>query len=254
MGDSRVYLLRHGELEQITTDHSLVQELVDVGPAVRGGGRTTHSATSSPGRSASTRTWPSTSSRSCRSRGDRYLLCSDGLPREVNDDQIASILRRLSDPKDAARELVAQARARGGNDNITVVVVDVVDDDDQAATASAAWPTTPELVIPPGLADDEPPAEPRKSRRLRRSPPDQRASKRANPITVRVVGFAVLLAALSAAPWPPSACTPAAATSSGSPTTSSPSSEAARVACCGSSRRSSNAPTWQPTADPARPA
>ena len=59
--------------------------------------------------------------------GDRFLLCSDGLPREVSDDQIASLLRRLADPEEAARELVDEAKRRGGNDNITVVVVDVVD-------------------------------------------------------------------------------------------------------------------------------
>ena len=63
--------------------------------------------------------------------GDRFLLCSDGLLREVSDDQIASILRRLADPDEAAEELVAEAREQGGNDNITVVVVDVVDGDER---------------------------------------------------------------------------------------------------------------------------
>ncbi len=81
-------------------------------------------------------------------KGDRYLLCSDGLPREVSDAQMASILRRLTNPDDVARELVAQARAHGGSDNITVVVVDVVDDDDRAAAASAALADDPGLAIP----------------------------------------------------------------------------------------------------------
>ena len=71
-------------------------------------------------------------------RGDRYLLCSDGLINEVSEAQIGSLLRRLADPGEAARELVNAAKANGGHDNITVVVVDVVDDDDRSELASAA--------------------------------------------------------------------------------------------------------------------
>jgi protein phosphatase len=70
--------------------------------------------------------------------GDRILLCSDGLCRELTDDQIASVLRRLADPDEAARELISRARASGGADNVTVVIIDVVDDDGRARTASAA--------------------------------------------------------------------------------------------------------------------
>ena len=61
-------------------------------------------------------------------RGDRYLLCSDGLFNEVGADQISSVLRRLDDPNEAAAELVRLANEGGGRDNITVVVVDVLDD------------------------------------------------------------------------------------------------------------------------------
>ena len=68
--------------------------------------------------------------------GDRIVLCSDGLVRELTDDQIAAVLRRLDDAKQAAQELVARARAAGGADNITVIVVDVVDDDDRVRIAS----------------------------------------------------------------------------------------------------------------------
>src|SRR5437660_158641 len=52
-------------------------------------------------------------------RGDRILLCSDGLTNEVSDTNIATALRSIDDPEAAARELVSQARAHGGSDNIT---------------------------------------------------------------------------------------------------------------------------------------
>jgi protein phosphatase len=75
---------------------------------------------------------------------DRFLLCSDGLPRELHDDQIASLLRRLANPEEAAGELVEEAKRRGGNDNITVVVVDVVaPGEEKDADLTAAVPTPP---------------------------------------------------------------------------------------------------------------
>jgi protein phosphatase len=71
-------------------------------------------------------------------RGDRILLASDGLTNEVPDGELASILRRIADPGEAARELVRVAKTNGGADNITIVIIDVVDDDDKAAGASEA--------------------------------------------------------------------------------------------------------------------
>ncbi len=136
-------------------------------------------------------------------RGDRILLCSDGLTNEVSDDRIASTLRQIRDPKEAARDLVRQARDHGGNDNITVVIVDVVDDDGRSEAASEALedeeltalasdrplsaptrasdegPPTAVAVSPPGTAvRAEPPPEP--------SPAAQRSPRR---ITWRVVAF-----------------------------------------------------------------
>jgi len=148
VGDSRLYLLRDGELEQLTTDHTLVQELVDDGQISEA------EAGIHPQRHVLTRALgvdPDVDVDLIEVlpyKGDRFLLCSDGLPREVSDSQIASILRRLADPEEAARELVNEARANGGNDNITVVVVDVVDDDDQAAEASAALANEPRSTRP----------------------------------------------------------------------------------------------------------
>ena len=194
VGDSRVYLLRQGELEQLTTDHSLVQELVDEGQLSEA------EADIHPHRHVLTRAIgvdPEVTVDSIEIvpvRGDRYLLCSDGLPRELSASRTASILRRLGDPGEAAKALVAEARARGGNDNITVVVVDVVDDDDQAKVASEALASDPGLVIARDLEKGEADAQPVRGGRLRRSkrtagsePPKARA------ITFRVVGFVTLL-------------------------------------------------------------
>jgi serine/threonine protein phosphatase PrpC len=138
VGDSRAYLLQRGELEQLTEDHSLVEQLV------REGRLTSEEAAIHPQRSIITRALgldPDVEVDSWQLipyQGDRLLLCSDGLTNEVTDDDIASTLRRVTDPGAAAQDLVEQARAHGGNDNITVVVVDVVDDDGRAKAASAA--------------------------------------------------------------------------------------------------------------------
>ncbi|MEO7430237.1 MAG: Stp1/IreP family PP2C-type Ser/Thr phosphatase [Acidimicrobiales bacterium] len=138
VGDSRAYLFRDGGLTQLTDDHSVVAELV------RDGQITALEAEAHPQRNIITRVlgvypevtpdlWPVDPVR-----GDRYLLCSDGLFNEVTDDQISAVLRRLDDPSDAANELVRLANEGGGRDNITVIVVDVVDDAGVAAKASRA--------------------------------------------------------------------------------------------------------------------
>ncbi len=135
VGDSRVYLLRGGELAQLTVDHSLVAELVAEGQLAA------DEAEFHPQRHVLTRALgvdsdvPVDLVTVAPIQGDRLLLCSDGLIREVSDNQVASVLRRLSDPTEAARELVAEAKLRGGNDNITVVVVDVLDNSERAAQA-----------------------------------------------------------------------------------------------------------------------
>ncbi len=146
VGDSRNYRLQDGELLQLTDDHSLVEEMVREGKLTR------EEATVHPQRSIITRAlgmepeievdwW-----ELIPYRGDRLLLCSDGLTNELSDDRIAATLRQVADPQEAARDLVRQARAEGGGDNITVVVVDVLDDDDRAERASET------------VADDEAPA------------------------------------------------------------------------------------------------
>jgi serine/threonine protein phosphatase PrpC len=138
VGDSRAYLFRDGSLTQLTEDHSVVAELV------RDGRISQEEADAHPQRNIITRVlgvypqvkadiWPVDPIR-----GDRYLLCSDGLFNEVGDDQMASVLRRLEDPNEAADELVRLAVEGGGRDNVTVIVLDVVDDGGQAQRASRA--------------------------------------------------------------------------------------------------------------------
>jgi serine/threonine protein phosphatase PrpC len=143
VGDSRVYALHHGVLRQVTEDHNLVAEMVAQGRL------SAEEAEFHPRRNIMTRALgvepavPVDLFLEEAEPGVRYLLCSDGLPREIKDDQIASILRRLSDPAEAAKELVDEAIRKGGNDNITVVIVDVVDLSGEEGDATSVVPETP---------------------------------------------------------------------------------------------------------------
>ncbi len=127
IGDSRLYVFHDAELRQVTSDHNLVAELVAEGRLSK------EEAEFHPRRNVITRAIgvdpevPADLFLLDPVAGDRFLLCSDGLFRELNDDQITAMLRRLNNPEDAARELVAEAKFRGGNDNITVIVVDAID-------------------------------------------------------------------------------------------------------------------------------
>jgi serine/threonine protein phosphatase PrpC len=140
VGDSRLYLLSEGELTQVTEDHSLVATLERQGRLSRA------EAAVHPQRNILTRALGIDASVMVDSWevlpvvGDRYLICSDGLFNEVDDNRLAATLRRLADPTEAAKELVRLANEAGGRDNITCVVVDVVDDAgrDPAATSSSA--------------------------------------------------------------------------------------------------------------------
>ncbi len=131
VGDSRGYVLRHGRLRQVTIDHSFVQELVAEGAITRDEARThprrnivTRALGIEPFVRVDSWTMPVI-------RGDRFVLCSDGLVDEVTDDEITEVLRaHADDPQAAADALVAAANAAGGRDNITVVVVDVLEGDD----------------------------------------------------------------------------------------------------------------------------
>lgn len=127
IGDSRCYLLRDGELSQITRDHTLVQTLVDDGRISE------EEASSHPQRSLITRALdgrdsvePDLSVREARP-GDRYLLCTDGLTGPVGRRETLQEALTLPDPQTACDRLVELALRGGGPDNITVIVADVVD-------------------------------------------------------------------------------------------------------------------------------
>jgi PPM family protein phosphatase len=127
IGDSRGYLLRDGELYQITHDHTLVQTLVDEG-RISADDVSTH-----PQRSLLLRALDGRSeaepdlSLHQGQLGDRYLLCSDGLSGVVSDETLRDTLSAIEDPDEATRQLIELAIHGGGPDNITCIVADVVD-------------------------------------------------------------------------------------------------------------------------------
>ncbi|MDX1692066.1 MAG: Stp1/IreP family PP2C-type Ser/Thr phosphatase [Acidimicrobiia bacterium] len=127
VGDSRAYLFRGGELEQVTRDHSYVADMIDAGKLTR------EEAAHHPYRSVLTRavgldpTVEVDSYGVVLEAGDRILLCSDGVTDMIDDDRIASILADADAAADAADGLVEAANEAGGGDNITVVVVDAAE-------------------------------------------------------------------------------------------------------------------------------
>lgn len=125
MGDSRAYLFRQGRLEQQTTDHSIVQILIDNGDITPREAET-HPARSQITRYVGMKGEPLPESASVRLRsGDRILLCSDGLTGMLPATAIETILAGHPDPENACRALVDAANRAGGRDNIAVVVVDL---------------------------------------------------------------------------------------------------------------------------------
>jgi serine/threonine protein phosphatase PrpC len=128
IGDSRAYLLRDGDFNQITKDDTYVQMLVDEGRI------SAEEASSHPQRSLLTRALdgrdidPEYSVRQVLT-GDRYLICSDGLSGVVSSETIGETLRDYKDPQQCVERLVALALRGGGPDNITVVIADATDQD-----------------------------------------------------------------------------------------------------------------------------
>jgi len=127
MGDSRAYLLRDGELMQITIDHTFVQHLIDLGRI------TPAEAEHHPQRNVVMRVLsdfdlnlsPEISVREARV-GDRWLLCSDGLSGFVSPDEILAIMSNYAAPEKAADALIAAALANQSNDNVTCLIADIV--------------------------------------------------------------------------------------------------------------------------------
>ncbi len=177
VGDSRAYLIRGADLEQLTEDHSLVAELV------RSGKLSPQEAESHPQRSVITRALGSDpdvdiDTFSIRTEpGDLFMLCSDGLTDMIDDGRIlAEIERNRDDLKAAAKALISAANKVGGEDNITVVFFEIVEEgaelEETAAMPAASTdgaaepaheetldeldrvPTVDTMVVPPEEAED----------------------------------------------------------------------------------------------------
>ena len=154
VGDSRAYVLRDGELEQLTDDHSLVAELV------RGGKLSAEEAEHHPQRSVITRalgTDPDVDVDTFTVEaedGDVFVLCSDGLTDMVGDDEIGEVLAGSRENlKAAAEELVRRANKAGGQDNITVVAFEMTDEPDEQTLERTVEQTQP---MPAAEATPEP--------------------------------------------------------------------------------------------------
>jgi serine/threonine protein phosphatase PrpC len=127
VGDSRCYLVRDGELTQLTRDDTYVQALVDQGVL------TPDDARRHPQRALVTQAVQGGPFRPAGRMvpvqlGDRFLLCSDGLTDYVDDDVIAETLRTHADRKTCAAELVHRTLDAGAPDNVTVIVADITED------------------------------------------------------------------------------------------------------------------------------
>jgi len=127
IGDTRAYLLREGELFQITHDHTLVQSMVDEGRL------SADEAASHPQRELLMRALHGVSDAAADIRlhdarpGDRYLLCSDGLSSVVPAAEMHRVVSGVAGPDQAVRELVALANRPGGPHNVSCVVADVLE-------------------------------------------------------------------------------------------------------------------------------
>jgi serine/threonine protein phosphatase PrpC len=186
VGDSRAYLIRGDNLEQLTDDHSLVAELV------RSGRLSPEEAEAHPQRSVITRalgTDPDVDVDTlsvAAEPGDIFLICSDGLTSMVDDDTILDIVERNHGSlESAAKELVGTANRSGGEDNITVVFFEIAAvleetrpmpavDESQPAKAdedTLSWlervPAVDTMVVAPEDAQAEAQAPPPKRRRWR---------------------------------------------------------------------------------------
>jgi protein phosphatase len=124
IGDSRAYIVRAGEITQLTEDHSYVADLVSAGNLTKSEAR------DHPNKNMITRALGAGPEAEpdfyCFDiePGDRVLLCTDGLHGELTDEEIGRTVKSEDDLNDVCRKLVRRANGKGGNDNITVVCVE----------------------------------------------------------------------------------------------------------------------------------
>lgn len=124
IGDSRVYLLRDGQLQRMTTDHSFIEELV------RNGSLTREEAEKHPSKNILTRALGCSETIQVdvfsvdMKENDVYLMCTDGLTNTLDENEIKEIIENNKDLEFACNELIRRANEKGGEDNITVILFD----------------------------------------------------------------------------------------------------------------------------------
>lgn len=132
-GDSRIYRLRDGRLEQMSRDHTELQELIEAGRI------TYEEARTWPRRNVVTRAIGVTPVADCDAvegrlrNGDMFLLCSDGLTEHITDEELERYLSGRPEPQAACDEIIAATLERGARDNVTVVVLECRETDASAA-------------------------------------------------------------------------------------------------------------------------
>jgi serine/threonine protein phosphatase PrpC len=156
IGDSRAYLVRDGDLYQITRDHTFVQALIDQG-RIQPEEAATHPQRSLLLRALDGRTDadPDLSMLDAQV-GDRYLICSDGLPVAVSDEQILQALVSVGEPTDAVLALIDLAIRGGAPDNVTCIVADVIDTDEGGLAPTTAPVTVGAAASAGGSNDTKP--------------------------------------------------------------------------------------------------
>lgn len=148
IGDSRTYRLAAGVLEQISVDHSEVQDLVDKGEI------SATEAERHPRRNVITKAVGGGSYDEPDYwllpivQGDRIMVCSDGLSKELDAARLTQVLSEERSPQTAATRLVHEALLHGGRDNVTVVVVDALRANDRVAEDDALAQLPDEDTLP----------------------------------------------------------------------------------------------------------
>lgn len=156
VGDSRAYLLRDGQLSRLTTDHTVVNRLVQQGRILP------EDADRHPQRSYLERALGVDPEVEVdvhvldMAPGDRVLLCSDGLFGMIDDDLIQNVMVTEDSPQRAAERLCEEAVHAGGNDNVTTVVVDFPDTEPSTAPGAGTTTSFAATASPPGQRDTGP--------------------------------------------------------------------------------------------------
>ncbi len=123
VGDSRMYLFRDGSLTQLTRDHSFLQELLDTGEISEEEAKT-HPLRDVMDQCVGTPDMVPDQDRFILMEGDRLLICSDGLFKELDSAEIAKFMRNNSPIQEVANDILKAALDKGGNDNVTMILAE----------------------------------------------------------------------------------------------------------------------------------